>query len=42
MARALNLRFRGRRKKLPPEQRTLRRRPGPTLTETSGQQRLFR
>ena len=42
MASALNPHFRGRRKKLPPEQRTLPRRPGSTVGNTSGQQRLFR
>ena len=40
MASALNPHFRSRREKPPPEQRTLRRRPGPTVGNTSGQQRL--
>ena len=42
MAKALNRHFRGRRTKLPPGQRALPRRPGPTVADTSGQQRLFR
>ena len=42
MASALNPHCRGRRKELPPEQRTLPRRPGSTVGNTSGQQRLFR
>ena len=42
MATALNPHFRGRRKRLPPGQRTLPRRAGPTADTTSGQQRLFR
>ena len=41
MANALNPHFRGRCKKLPSEQPTLPRRPGPTVGNTSGQQRLF-
>ena len=42
MASALNPHFRGRRKKLPPGQGTLPRRPRPQAGNTSGQQRLFR
>ena len=42
MSSALNPHFRGRRKKLPSEQPTLPRRPGPTVADASGQQRLFR
>ena len=42
MDKAFNPHFRGRRKRLPPKQRTLLRRPGPTAGNTSGQQPLFR
>ena len=41
MANALSSHFRGRHKKLPSEQPKLRRQPGPTVADTSGQQRLF-
>ena len=41
MANALNPHFRRQRKKRPPGQGTLPRRPGPAAVNTSNQQRLF-
>ena len=42
VAKAFNPFYGGRRKKLPPGQRTVPREPGPAVGSTSAQQRLFR